>query len=325
MNDALYGHYTNTRNSFTEEGGLLNGELVRCMFLDHGFPRSYENEIAEKNKIEVEEANTSGLPFIPIKPSHKDGGLNYRFVVIARSAYLDASTNKWILGQEPDKFLFKELVLPDIKVFGEIEQLTPPQIYDKGWNTQKKGAGSFMNKGFPSVIDLLPDAKPAKNYDTGITVNSIPDGMEEQYKYLIALESDRQVQWQGVLDFWNSVDEDKAFGILEDGLARRLGLCRWNEKEEVYEFLKPCKGMTFTSRIYRKEGSSFFNLGSFAWNFEARRHDWFTDFNVTEPNAKLLNFADELIRLRDNESLIRAEKKASKVSSTDEDLDDCPF
>jgi hypothetical protein len=285
---------------------LQHGEIVRVILLEEGFPLSYEKEIAAKDKKEIEKANKYGLPFKPNQKTYKDGGLSFRYAVVTRDR----------LTGNCDEYVFSGDSMPNFKAYGAINYFPWPYVFAKGYNYQKMGAGTKQINKAPEILNYLPDAMVATEWENGkaiMTADKIPAGFEEQWETLLAKEKLRQSDWKTTNDNWNKMSEEEIRKVILRAIARKYAMCVWNEGSGKYEFVVPEKGTIFQAKVTRQGTSLYFDLAVYEWQKGSANQKgkfvWHSDFKCLEPDEDTIATADRIIKIREDAAKEREEKK----------------
>ena len=285
--------------STAEHDGITNGELVKCLLLDSGYPSAYLKALEKENKAAKQSAEDLGLDFEEKKPSFKDGGIMMKVAITER---LDNQEKVFILDDKD------EFVEPTYACYTQISMLPPSVIYDKGWSSFTKGLLNIKQDGSLFIGSITPSAFPAQNWET-----KEPD---------VEKEAERKQAWEKLIAMYNSFTEEQALQWLLKALSQRFLLSYRNNKDQ-FALLKPQIGVVFEAQVRRKEGSRLFDLQRFEWNKEKRQWDVFGKTGAFVDDESV-DIATQLIGIREVNRIKREQEKAIKKVK-EKVLDEVPF
>lgn len=283
----------------TEHNGIANGELVKCLLLDSGYPSAYLKALEEENKAAKQTAEDLGLDFEEKKPSFKDGGIMIKVAITER------------LGNQEKVFILNdkdEFVEPKYACYTQISMLPPTVIYKKQWSSFTKGLLNVKADGSLYIGNITPSAYLAQDFETKV--------LDE------AKEAERQEAWDKLIAMYNSFTEEQALAWLLKSLAQRFLLSYRNSKGQ-FALLKPQIGVVFEAQVRRKEGSRLFDLQRFEWNKEKRQWDVFGKVEAFVDDESV-DIATQIVGIREVNRIKREQEKAIKKVK-EKVLDEVPF
>lgn len=271
---------------------VQHDDIVTLMLIGYGFPYKYIKELEKINEERKKETEDIGKKFIPIKPSHRDGGVTYRAVMLSVNnqsipftkdsiVYFDAPTPDWIYATPNMSFKFE------------------------------KGGGYSIKNGKPNVVNLLPSAKPAVKYEDGKKIDiselDLTDKfVRQQYADLVSTEEQRVAQWEAMLKYWDNIDEDTALKDLHTFFARTRFLCRISDGKVKY--VEPALGVTFTAKANIYKGYLGFDSVGF-YDRDSKSFPIYSTCNVQDPTDEDVAYAEQLL---DKEANLRKEAYTKK-------------
>lgn len=285
--------------STAKHGGIANGELVKCILLDFGYPSAYLKTLEEENKAAKQNADDLGLDFEEKKPSFKDGGIMAKVAITER---LDSHEKVFILNDKD------EFVEPSYACYTQISMLPPTVIYKNGWSSFTKGLLNVKQDGSLYIGNITPSAYIAQDFETKVLD--------------VAKEEERQKNWDSLIQMYTALPEDKALSWLLKSLASRFLLSHRGTNGQ-FALLKPQTGVVFEARVRRKENSRLFDLERFQWNKDKRQWDVFgkTEAFVDDESVDI---ATQIIGVREVSRLKRETEKVVKKEK-EKVLDEVPF
>lgn len=288
-------------DQYVDPNGLQEGELVRCMIYAKDYPKVYLNHLGEINQENQKNAEVLGIDFTPMLPNHKDGGILWRYAVIARDKNTGILNNNVLIPS--DNGLFD---IPSYPISGQIEQLSPSIIIDKDLKPKMRGfkEGQCRN-GLPSLINILPSPYMVKSKSGILAKDYALDDFSEESVIARSDEKRRIEAWQKVLTKWMALSEDEAYETLNKSLAARYGIMRI--QGTVAEVVPIRLGTTFTAKI--SSSSPYMNIDVFkTYQIENRWvTDIYTKFDSTEADEE-----DEYFASMINASFASHYKKKAK-------------
>lgn len=302
----MFGHTSS--NKQYESNGLKDGELVDVLLLEHTYPKVYLDELKKHNDTEKERCEALGANFVPKEPSCKEAGIVWKYAVIFRSGSFTGEDD------EPSEAVFKPteegLQEPRYICYGQVTLYTPEFLFNKGWNFQQLGGSVKANKSNkPYINEILPNAMVARDRDTGVKANAIPEGQEEVFGILIAEEKERIARWNEYTELWNNSNEEQCRKILDKWFSKMFMLCSFDIERSQYVYVAPEPGIKFRAKI---EKDKYINLKIFKWNFEAKCYDYYSAFNTYEVEPEDLVLANKIKELRETMKLKREMAKSEK-------------
>ncbi len=285
--------------SSVKHDGIANGELVKCIILDFGFPSAYLKALEEENKAAKQNADDLGLDFEEKKPCYKDGGIMAKVAIIER---LDTQEKVFILNDKD------EFVEPAYACYTQISMLPPSVIYKNQWSSFTKGLLNVKQDGSLYIGNITPSAYLAQDFETKVLD--------------VAKEEERQKAWDALLKMYKELPEDKAAAWLLRSLASRFLLSHRGTNGQ-FALLKPQTGVVFEARVRRKDNSRLFDLERFQWNKDKRQWDVFgkTEAYVDDESVDI---ATQIIGVREVNRIKRETEKVTKKEK-EKVLDEVPF
>lgn len=278
--------------------GIANGEIVKCIILDFGYPSSYLASLKEENEKAKKDAEDMGLDFEEKKPSFKDGGIMAKVAVLER---LDTHEKVFRIGDND------EYVEPSYTCYTQISMVPPHVVFTKKWSSFGKGLINLKADGSLYIGNIIPSAFEAQDFATKVVIED--------------KEQERLASWKSLIDSYTQMTELQAHQWLLKALAQRFLLSHKGEKG--FALLKPQTGVVFQARVRRKEGSRLFDLERFQWNGDRKQYDIFgsTSAYIDEESVDI---ASQIIGVRESNRLKRETAKAVKQEK-EKVLDEVPF
>lgn len=279
-----------------EYNTIADGELVRCLVLDFGYPTAYLKTLAEENKAAKEQAENLGLDFEEKKPSFKEGGVMAKVAIIYR---FDKKEAVFGTGKTP--------VQPDYSCYTQISMMPPTVIYKKMWSSFTKGLMNVKKDGTFWISSILPNTFEAKNWETG----ALDPAKEEA----------RQKEWDNIIRSYNELTEEEAHLWLLRKLSARFLFAV--ERPEGYGIIKPTTGLVFEAKVRRKDKSYLFDLQRFEWDKDVKQYTVYGNpfAYIDEESVKL---ATQIIAEREIKALQREQAKA-ETQAKEAVEDEVPF
>ena len=278
----------------SEYQAFNEGELVKCILLDCGLPMSYLKKLNEENEAIKEESKATDMYIPPKKASYKEGGLEWKYAVIARDKNTKIVNQKVFIETE------NGLEVPKISCYGQLLCPTPRMIHEKNLFSFVKGGGSKVySNGGCDLIYMLPESSGKADWS-----DAAKDELEEE--------------WKVIYEKWDALTEEEAKTMLSNMFARRMLLCRPNN-ENKYEYLAPETGMIFQAMIkYYTKYHSLVVIDR--WDKTKKRFDMYSTFDVRDVSENSLSLAKELIQLREENKIKREKEKelAKEIEADDE-------
>lgn len=282
--------------------GIPDGERVVCMFLERQHPRKYLQVLEKENAKRKEEADKAMGEFVPLEPSWKEGGVSWKCLVVQRQGEEEGVNLKTCKVYDDGTVELPE----NLKVEFNITILPPDEMKYLG----KVGSEKKAKDGNPYTIEPWPSAYPAKDFDTGVTADKIPEGQEGQYADLIAQDEERRLKRKVISNEYENMSEDEALAYLESMIAKKYLLCKYDEDEKEFIYFLPEKGMTF--RAISVERKNFQTFEAFIWNREERRYEFYNSEQPDETSPHLVEFANEALKAIDKRWKQRKEENDPK-------------
>lgn len=282
------GERTSEYNSFNE------GELVKCILLDYGYPTSYLKKLNEENEAIKEESKATDMYIPPKKPSYKEGGLEWKYAIIGRDKNTKIVNQKVFIETE------NGLEVPKISCYGQLLCPVPRMIHEKNLFSFVKGGGNKVySNGGCDLIYLLPEATGHNDWSD-------------------LAKTELEEEWNIIYEKWDALTEEECKTMLNNMFARRMLLCRVGN-ENKYEYLHPETGMIFQGMI--KFYTKYHSLVVIdKWDKVKKKFDMYSTFDVKDVTENSLALAKELIQLREENKLKREkEKELSKELEADDE------
>lgn len=236
---------------FEVDPNAIGDEYIEIMLLEKTFPQTYLKECDE----------TTNIQGFPKTPTHKEGGILCKAVIIGRSRSNQDSRCTEKLFLEDTKT--GKLIHPGIICTVSLTVNPLDKIYSNGYNFDAKVLGEKLSYEKPKAIQYYPNAAESAIWKNGKAIKlseiepSHPGLTNEEYDKLKQAETERKQHWSAILDEWTKADENTAVIALSQIFSRKYGLC--NKIDGKLEFVPPSIGISFVCRNIPKEGSMFPN------------------------------------------------------------------
>lgn len=304
-------------------GGLQHGGLAQCIILSVGPSSAGLEHWKQMQEYELNKAAALGMQPVDVPYSPKNYGLAVEYAVVS-------------VGEEKIITGFGEAIkLPSYPHTGKINQLPLTQVFSRslelwnagkefGYNFQKQGGGDTISSGKPNIVNLHPNPNIEKDWDSGVSAKTVPEGQEAKYADLLTKENDRLAKWTKIANLWSELNEDKAYDELLQGLSRRMLLLTKTDKKATYVAPKP--GMLFSAKVSKREGSKYFDLVFFEYDKVTKKYNFFADLEKDCSFAfdeETIELAESIKRANDlAREAYKAKQAATPAVSTVNDNDD---
>ena len=258
----------------SSSGGLKHGGLAQCIILSVGPSSAGLEHWKQMQEHELNKAAALGMQPVDVPYSAKNYGLAVEYAVVS------VDDEKVITG-------FGEAIkMPNYPHTGKINQLPLTQVFSRslelwnsgkefGYNFQKQGGGDTITSGKPNIVNLHPNPNIEKDWDSGVSAKTIPEGQEAKFQDLATKEQDRITKWNKIANLWADLTEEDAYDQLLQGLSRRMLLLTKTDKKASYVAPKP--GMMFQAKINKRESSKYFDLVFFEYDRATKKYNFFAD------------------------------------------------
>lgn len=302
------------KQGYVNPNALKDGEIVDVMILGWRFKSSYLEALKKENDIKKTEAEDLGDEFVPKQASVKEGGMTFDYAVIKRNRG-NGVPKEYVFGSDETN-----LVEPYFQCFGQFDVDTPKQIQDKGFDTQRRVGGNGLTKdGNVYMINEFPKASSQRNINGKWTpFEEIPEFIDKYPEYKLDEET-RQADWEKVNEAYKGLSEQEVLEGLLLNTSRRFLMCHIVDKKPCY--ILPKKGVTFRCRIdVNSKGFPFISvLKSITvegeWNTT-----YYSAYNTYEPTQDDIDYADALIKLKNDNKEKRIEAKKNKAEQKEEKM-----
>jgi hypothetical protein len=292
--NAIVGYGYEDPQSYGEVGGIEEAEPIKIMFLERTYPSKYMAELNERNMKNAEECTLLGIDFVPKAPSFKEGGVAWKYAVVQRQGSGEGINEKILVPN--DHGMLDE---PKYTYTGVIQQLPPNLIYEKRWDLGMGGNQQgtlYKNTQFPAPARFLPPVWPPYDFHNKRKYEDIPDSDTSiDAQECRQREKSRKEAWNGVIGFFNSLQELDALKILEMSIAYRYLI--GNVENGSYKYIRPAKGLTMELRRGPVK-NKYMDIEPYLYNKDTKLYEFFVD-NVKAPDDTAVYIADMIVATRE--------------------------